>query len=377
MNNDDEEIENVDDATEDELGKALDKERTRDKSKIEEEARNKVNKTARKGIRKLKGSLFKSVTAVPIASVIIVIFMSIGIISYIVTMPGFVQQKMYDLVNNLKVDLTKWWSGDNAFLNDPNSNDENFVNAKLALLQYLDEMGLDPIGMGFVAYAARDNNNKIYNYISDFMTEGEMTRLTGSYSNGDLLYKYIVASERTYVMNNDGLRGFLGLAPKTDFKGMLSFTTDMGSKLNAKIAVDRSTKSLTITETSLFGKKEQKFTFDLDNWVGRYGKPIELLMALHIATMSPDLTEEFIDNQDLQTDVHIKVEREKYDADYSVKFKDENGEMQDSPVKLGRTGADSDRDKLYEKVINHLKHFSNFDSQLEHYLIYHFQDSFV
>ena len=354
---DEEELENVDDATEDELGKALDEERTRDKSKIEQEARKKVNEKAKKGIKKLKGSLFKSVgasTFTVIAAFVIVIFMSIGIISYIVTMPGFVQQKMYDLVSDITKDVKEWWSGDNAFLNDPNSNDENFVNAKLALLQYLDEMGLNPIGMGFVAYAARDNNNKIYNYISDFMAEGEMIRLTGSYSNGDLLYKYIVASERTYMMNNDGLKGLLGLAPKTDFKGMLSFVTDMGTKLNSKIAVDRSTKSLTITEEGFFKSNKQVFTFDLDSWVGRYGKPIELLVALHIATMSPDLTEEFIDNPDLQTNVQIKVEREQYDADYSVRFKDEDGNMQDSPVKLGKTGIDGDQDKLYEKVLKHV-----------------------
>ena len=355
---DEEKLDNVDEATDDELEEAMKNEKNRKKSKIEQAARDKAKDLAKKGKNKLKGTMFKSVglsIGTVAASVIIVIFMSVGIISYIVSMPGFVQQKMYDLVDGFAKGISQWWSGSNKFLNNPN--DPDFEPKKIELLNYLNDMGLNPVGLGFVVHVARDSDGKIMNYISDSLSNETLKKITGSPSGGDLLYKYIVASERTYVLNDDGLAGIFGIN-NTHFKGMLSLIVKNQSlsDFTRKISVDRTTKNLSITESDFFKSASQTFYYDLDSWVGRYGKPIELLLALHISTMSPDLTEEFIENPELQTNVQIEVENEKYDADYTVRFKDEEGNMQESPVKLGKTGIDPhiEQDRLYEKMMQHL-----------------------
>lgn len=57
-------------------------------------------------------------------------------------------------------------------------------------------------------------------------------------------------------------------------------------------------------------------TWDLDGWTGRYGKPIELSLALHLSTMAPDFTYDFCMDKDLQTVVHMDLNKITYDAEY-------------------------------------------------------------
>ncbi len=49
----------------------------------------------------------------------------------------------------------------------------------------------------------------------------------------------------------------------------------------------------------------ESFSFDLSNWTAIYGRPLELFLSLHIATMMPELTYEIATNDCFNTKVHI------------------------------------------------------------------------
>ncbi|MBQ9297510.1 MAG: hypothetical protein IJ223_00490 [Clostridia bacterium] len=58
-------------------------------------------------------------------------------------------------------------------------------------------------------------------------------------------------------------------------------------------------------------KKEFETTciYNLDGWVGRYGKPIEFLLALHLGTMAPDFAKTVAMGKDFDTRVNIKIHK--------------------------------------------------------------------
>lgn len=69
-------------------------------------------------------------------------------------------------------------------------------------------------------------------------------------------------------------------------------------KINQKKVVDGQTKNI-----------ETKCTYNLDGWVGRYGKPIEFLLALHLGTMAPDFAKTIAMGTDFDTRVNIKIHK--------------------------------------------------------------------
>ena len=49
-----------------------------------------------------------------------------------------------------------------------------------------------------------------------------------------------------------------------------------------------------------------EYNYDLVGWTGKYGKPIEFSLTMHLATMSPDFTYKFVTDDDLESVVSIK-----------------------------------------------------------------------
>lgn len=349
--NDEEEEDLIDDTLEDEIEKRRNEKRNDETAQraVKQEAVKYTKKAARPVIDKVKGMLLRPIPL----SILVVVFMLIGIISFISSMPGIVQEKMYSLIANVAENVNNWWSGENSFLNNPNS--EKMKKAKLALVRYLDDMGFDPIGLGFVSSIVRNDDGEILDYSSDLYSDEYLKKLIGATDSGDLLFKYIVSNERTYLPDDDGFKKFFQ-STSSVFKGMLSFDTS-DANITSKINVDRDSRVMTITAKNVINGilYSQPFAYNLDNWVGIYGKPIEFLLALHMATMSPDLTEALIDNEDLQTIVKIDIEGGEYDVDYSIKMKNEEGDFVDLPIRYGQVTQDD----LYEKIKDNIVIDSN------------------
>ena len=77
------------------------------------------------------------------------------------------------------------------------------------------------------------------------------------------------------------------------------------------VKVDRASNTLRIRrfnpELAFWNSHFDYTYFSLAGWSGRYGKPFELMLTLHQATMAPDLVKEFAMNKDLDAKVHVKI----------------------------------------------------------------------
>lgn len=109
----------------------------------------------------------------------------------------------------------------------------------------------------------------------------------------------------------------------TQTQGMLIFD-DLRQDVNTKVEVDRVNNRVKITE-GVF--QRDQVNYDLTGWTGRYGKPIELSLALHLSTMAPDFVYNFCMDDDLQTEVHISTIDRKYKVKYY--FETEDGTILD------------------------------------------------
>lgn len=83
------------------------------------------------------------------------------------------------------------------------------------------------------------------------------------------------------------------------------------------IKIDSESKKLTVTR----GWTNKSYTFDLDGWTGRYGKPLEFLLSVHLATQMPDLAMEIADADEFDTMIYLvlhKVDNANIEAGYKT-----------------------------------------------------------
>lgn len=174
----------------------------------------------------------------------------------------------------------------------------------------------------------------------------------------DLIFKYIVSNERAYLVHlNDEDTKDTWDSVKEWFVDTFLLPGDSGPALTGMIKmfdkedaviekVDRKDKVLTLsTVTSDLlnanklepddnddnkGTYKQTAKFNLEGYSGRYGMSLEYLLALHLATMTSDLTEEMITNKNLQTAVYLDYTTSEYRADIKVKY-----DGKELPIVLG------------------------------------------
>ena len=182
-------------------------------------------------------------------------------------------------------------------------------------------MGYDLKGEGFVTENLEDGDQiDVYaqgepdpTYYADEQEpdpqQGVMRASDGtvSYIKSDPIYKYIVNDNLCYIIRNENSN--LSKATDTDFWGALwnviSFpfragASELGTGLIGlfweddlgeaggyvsawndianDIKVDSETKKLRVVR----GWTNKGYTFDLDGWTGRYGKPLEFLLSVFV-----------------------------------------------------------------------------------------------
>mgnify|MGYP004654934373 FL=1 len=77
---------------------------------------------------------------------------------------------------------------------------------------------------------------------------------------------------------------------------------------NVTPEVDRAQRKLTLTIKET-GQTTTKTVYNLDGYTGRFGKPIEFLLALHLGTMAPGLALNVATNVEFDTKVHIRLHK--------------------------------------------------------------------
>ena len=293
----------------------------------------------RKKKKKVKKGLVRSfvlANIVPIsiivAILIFIIFLT-GIILFFITMPGMILGKIDDWGREILGNMQGIFTGDSTTAK---------VSAKevVNLAEHLERMGYDvqAYGLGTVKYKDDGKTTSMRNGKAQ-----EIEEITKNVEGKEYLRSYIAANENTYVLSQYSIMGaftrdihniqeWFSFDKDKDFTSAEDYSTgmidiigsadDFWKTSNSTFAeINRDTKQLKIYSDAInlgpIGAIKQIFTgnpniqwgeafsYDLNNWVGRYGRPTELSLALHLSTMMPDLPYEIATGQDFNTKVKI------------------------------------------------------------------------
>jgi len=317
--------------------------------KIRKEAKKQARQAAQKAKKKMRSTLFKRVgfsSFIGFFPLFIIVFMIVGIVSFITTMPGLVQEQILNKLLSFKGSLNYTLNGSDYYLTEL-ARDEGKTSQKEILL-YLDDMGIDPVGFGFAAFYTRSADSdgdgidevsyepnveigeikKVGGFFEaiDYNTEKAKERL-----REDLLLKYVISNERTYLVHDldkigngnlpDGVEHLIEWLGKLNLQGMIE--THIEGIDDSEISVDRENKQMVITSKNweFLSVTNQEARYNLESWAGRYGMPLEFLLAIHLGTMTSDITDEMLSNDNLQTTMYVASEKGDYDVDYEIKYK--------------------------------------------------------
>lgn len=223
---------------------------------------------------------------------ILVIFLIIGAVSFLQTMPGLLLGKIKDLASSA------WdWIVSEITAKDVEQSisEEQLVN----IAQYVQDMGYDLYTTGF--------GKPIYD-------ENDSTKIIGMDDNyPSPLFQYAFADVRTYTKEKEpnailtiatgGLNILTRLAfgGSTHGQGMLV----MHDGLISNSEIDYDTKSLIMTRyQGGLSFTWNEYTYSLDGWAGRYGMPLSFSLALHLSTMKPDLVTTMIEEFETKVNIH-------------------------------------------------------------------------
>lgn len=231
-----------------------------------------------------------------IVVIIIIILLIIGAVTFFQTAPGMMMDKITEISSGLWRDFKSFFEGNSAYITEED---------QTTLAQYIENMGYDVVGYGFAAPTDLQTNQN-----SD--TGGE--EIDSAQSR--YLLAYLLADYNTYAIDSpvkqaisDFWTGLWG-GDRAPLTGMLKFDDDGWLDITQDVEVNRDQKTVTIKvwnpEAAGFNIfNTDTYTYSLDGWTGRYGKPLEFLLALHLSTMAPDLAYHVASDKEFDTKVHI------------------------------------------------------------------------
>ncbi len=298
-------------------------------------------KVAEKATKKLagKGSLMAPLAHILmiIAPILIAIIIIIGIISFLITMPGMVMDQLKAMFQRIGNSVAAFFGADTTKMIE----DSEIYDT----LDYLEKMGYDLKGFGFLTEYITDLNDADYVAKDGANLDVDMGVIRDGEGNiiaakSDFIYTYIVSDNYIYTLKNDNIAtlksnpsGFIdgiinyfsaratGCYKILNFiagpildkvgvtdavtnvwgKGLIALYYDTGVVGEKKgpvndstlwnwdsVSIDASSKKLSIKRHT-FLNNNNAMEFSLDGWTGRYGMPLEFLLSVHVATMMPDL----------------------------------------------------------------------------------------
>ena len=246
--------------------------------------------------------------------VIVAIIFLIGIISFFSIMGDMIIGKLKNFLQGVWDAIQTVTRGDQAYAN---INDEHVKNAA----SYLEQMGYDLVGMGFVKteYNTTNKNegeawNKWYNENGELIEEKSASNkkedliereedTTEDESEGEKsgaeqkdpikkiksepIRKYLVAALRSYI---NGAYGGMVVQEGHEADGLWNTVFD-------KIAFNSKEHTLTVT------KGDTHVKVNLESWTAKYGMSFEFLVCLHLGTLAP----EFVMDLAGEADNRVKV----------------------------------------------------------------------
>lgn len=358
--------------------------------------------------------------------VILVVILVIGIIGFFTVMPGMILGKLKKFGFRILEGLKGATTGNSKIVTQ-----EEFKG----VAQYIQNLGYDIQSYGFadVKYKKTTKKDLEDNKVSTNKEISKIVPVNRDLAN-DYLSAYITADAQTYVaadtflfarvintwdniralVNNDELKSI-----DQSSSGLINILNHSIPFVNSKDTVDNAedyavvntekrklyinTKVFTINipilselSTAVLGKNKAKvqirrgssYSFDLESWTAMYGRPLELFIALHTATMMPDLSQKIATGSDFNTKVNIELLKSKMTYDIEINSKDgktikfshdtDKYSESDEPILNARqfvenflTTAIEPEDKgLYKNLINHVKNIAREDPSIEFEFFY-------
>lgn len=142
----------------------------------------------------------------------------------------------------------------------------------------------------------------------DKSDKSKITKVDSKY-----IWAYLVSDNGIYMVKNNNVNlgdFFSHIFDSENWgAGMINFDNWSVDNWLDSVKFDRENKEMTISIPNRDGLKLAKdtTTYNIDGWAGRYGKPLEFLLSLHLATMAPDLTYELATNKNFETTVHVNM----------------------------------------------------------------------
>ena len=277
--------------------------------------------------------------------IILAIILLISILVFIFSAPDMLRGQIVQMADEL------WTQIKSALVSVTSGDDYAEVTEQhvLDVAKYIDLMGFDLVGYGFVTDEEKED-----------LQENEAGEITAVSS--DALVEYLAAENRTYMLSSVSISSLLrwwdGVsifpvnqeatpeeAQNAEFgTGMLNVSTKIDAveeiviegqtiewdqiadehsngeggirvELTITPEIDRENRKLILTikeKKEVAGRlqdTETKCIYNLDGWTGRYGKPIEFLLAMHLGTMAPDFAEAIATRKEFDTKVNIRLHK--------------------------------------------------------------------
>ena len=207
-----------------------------------------------------------------------------GIFTFMTAVPSMTIEKLKAIVQDMWKDV----NGHLTKLSQTDVNDKNLIKAA----QYLYDMGYDIEGYGLaekVEFEKDSNGN----------ANGTIKKLKSSY-----LTAYLAAEEKTFLIRDNSVNlksVFSSVTPGKITDGLSSWGSGLINLEDglSNGSIDRSNNVLKVKHGGDDAYLKMK------GWGGRYGKPFELLLTLHLSTMAPDFAYEVAYNPALDTKINI------------------------------------------------------------------------
>ena len=321
-------------------------------------------------VKKASSIVIKIVTKIPtlgtVGLIILIIILIIGLIGFFTSLPG-------TFIDSIKAFGKDLWSRIVDLAIGEGITTSVTEEDQIALAQKIEDMGYDIVGYGFAdAEYEYDSEENAEDY--DGVTNSKIVGITPLDKKRNYLQAYIAQNEAMYRLSSWSLVGWLrgigqsgvnnvlawltgeagdsdrieGLNGKIYSEGMINVTVNdapFSGGFGQQVSIDRDRKLLKIQSNRIGINNElsigfgDTFYFDMTDWTSIYGKPIELFLSLHLATMMPDLTFDLAASDAFNTKVNIDLQE--VQSTFKVIYRKEDG------TELSQ----SDIEKVYLKVM--------------------------
>lgn len=325
---------------------------------------------------KVQRSIFRFILThlpafIPILVAVIAAIIIISLYGFFSSMPGMfmgkIQQGAKDLWHWAR---DAWWKSIVGYFVPKSEHPSKDEMVELA--QYLEDMGYSVTGYGFadVKYKeGSDDDGNSYSQNTDTGKTKQIDKVTKQEYVRNNIQAYLAANEETYDIAQGSILGSLEdkfdsfrdiitgngtvedlsnvvkmgdvfLAEGGDDKssGLINLGAQNGKssmtvdEAKNRVSIDRENQSMEVYTSNkvnkafdrvhLFGFSNvirfffgAKYTYDLSDWTAKYGRPTEMFIALHLATMMPDLTYQIAASPDFNTKVNISFQHASVQVD--------------------------------------------------------------